>query len=155
MLLEKPMATSEDECRKIVESVKRHKRILAVCHVMRYAPFFRKLKEIVQSGILGEIRAVRHIEQVGYWHQAHSYVRGNWRNADTSSPMILAKCCHDMDILLYLLERKCKKVSSFGSLRHFTPANRPAEATDRCLDCPLARLVSILSDLIEGIEDGQ
>jgi predicted dehydrogenase len=138
VLLEKPMATSEDECRKIVAAVREHQRILAVCHVMRYSPFFRKLKEVISGGVLGQIRTVRHIEQVGYWHHAHSYVRGNWRSAETSSPMILAKCCHDMDILLYLLEKRCVKASSFGSLKHFTKENRPAQATSRCLDCPLA-----------------
>ena len=138
VLLEKPMATTEDECRQIVSAVNKHKRLLAVCHVMRYAPFFRELKKVIDSGVLGQIRTVRHIEQVGYWHHAHSYVRGNWRDSGTSSPMILAKCCHDMDILLYLLGKKCKRIVSFGSLEHFTPAHRPPEAAERCLDCSLA-----------------
>lgn len=138
VLLEKPMATTESDCRLIVEAVRKYRRLLAVCHVLRYSPFFRKLKEVVDSGVLGQIRTVRHIEQVGFWHHAHSYVRGNWRNSESSSPMILAKCCHDMDILLYLINKKCKRVVSFGSLGHFRAEKRPIEATERCLDCPLA-----------------
>jgi predicted dehydrogenase len=138
VLLEKPMATSEDECRLIVNKSKEKSRLLAVCHVLRYSNFFKKLKEVLKSGAIGQIRTVRHIEQVGYWHHAHSYVRGNWRNSEESSPMILAKCCHDMDILVFLLEKRCIKISSFGSLGHFTKENKPAGASSRCIDCHLA-----------------
>jgi predicted dehydrogenase len=138
VLLEKPMATTEDECRRIIAAVQETKKFLAVCHVLRYTPYFRALKAALDSGVIGQIRTVRHIEQVGFWHHAHSYVRGNWRNSESSSPMILAKCCHDMDILLYLLGKRCIRISSFGSLGHFTPQMRPAEAADRCMDCSLA-----------------
>jgi predicted dehydrogenase len=138
VLLEKPMATTEEECRRIIAAVKEHKKFLAVCHVLRYTPYFRALKKTLESGVIGQVRTVRHIEQVGFWHHAHSYVRGNWRNSASSSPMILAKCCHDMDILLYLLGRQCVRVSSFGSLGHFTAERRPEKAADRCMDCSLA-----------------
>lgn len=138
ILLEKPMAPNEADCRAIAECAKRTGVLFAVCHVLRYSPYFVQLRNIIQSGVIGDIVTMRHKESVCYWHQAHSFVRGNWRNSDETSPMILAKSCHDTDILLYLLGKKCTKVSSFGSLYYFRPENRPAEAADRCLDCPLA-----------------
>lgn len=142
VLLEKPMATTEAECRDIVAAAKRNQVLLAVCHVLRYSPYFRKLKEIVESGVLGKLVNVRHVERIGFWHFAHSYVRGNWRNEAESSPMILAKCCHDMDILRFIIGKRCLKLSSFGSLSHFTLENCPPEAPRgaeaRCVNCPLA-----------------
>lgn len=138
ILLEKPMATNEAECRQIVAAVKENNVLLAVCHVLRYTPYFRKIRDIVQSGVLGQIATVRHFEQVGFWHQAHSYVRGNWRNEALSSPMILAKSCHDMDILLFLLGRSCTKLSSFGRLSHFTASQQPEGAADRCVECAIS-----------------
>jgi predicted dehydrogenase len=138
VLLEKPMATTEEGCRKIIEAQRKNNVILAVCHVLRYSPYFRKIREIVQSGVLGQIVSMRHMEQVGYWHDAHSYVRGNWRKESESSPMILAKSCHDMDIMTFMLGRRCEKIASFGRLSHFRPENRPKDATDRCVTCPLA-----------------
>jgi len=139
VLLEKPMAPSEDECRQIAAAAaKNPASIFMVCHVLRYTPYFRKVKDLVQSGRLGQVVTLRHMEQVGTLHQAHSYVRGNWRRADQSAPMILAKSCHDLDILLFILGKRCTRLSSFGSLRHFRKQNKPAEATARCLDCPLA-----------------
>lgn len=138
VLLEKPIAPTKSECRRIVAAAKRHKRIFAVCHVLRYTSYFKRLKELLDSGVIGEIATVRHIEKVNYWHQAHSFVRGNWRNSKESSPMILAKSCHDMDILLYLMGRRCEKVSSFGSLKHFRRECKPAGAAERCMDCQFA-----------------
>ena len=137
ILLEKPMAPSAADCRAINEAAHKYGVLFAVCHVLRYSPYFVRLRNIVQSGAIGEIVTVRHLEKVCYWHQAHSFVRGNWRNSETTSPMILAKSCHDMDIMLFLLGRKCRKVSSFGNLNYFRPEKRPAGAADRCLDCPL------------------
>lgn len=138
ILLEKPMATTEKECRNIVEACSNRDIVFAVCHVLRYTRYFQKLREIVESGELGQVCSIRHMEQVGFWHYAHSFVRGNWRRVDQSSPMILAKSCHDMDILLYLLGKRCQRLSSFGSLSHFTPENRPEGAAERCMDCSLA-----------------
>ncbi|HBC87068.1 MAG TPA: oxidoreductase [Lentisphaeria bacterium] len=138
VLLEKPMACNETDCREIAEAARGRKSIFALCHVLRYTPYFRRMKAIVESGVLGQIATVRHIEPVGFWHQAHSYVRGNWRNEKLSSPMILSKSCHDMDILLFILGKKCLRISSFGSLMHFRKENKPKNAEARCLDCPLA-----------------
>lgn len=137
VLLEKPMATKEADCRRIVKAVKDAGVIFAVCHVLRYTNFTRKLKELVETGLIGEIVSVQHLEPVGYWHQAHSYVRGKWRNEAESSCMLLAKSCHDLDWILYIVGKHCLKVSSFGNLKHFRKEEKPAGAADRCLDCAL------------------
>ena len=140
ILLEKPMSNKEEECIAIEEAAAKAGKTLAVCHVLRYTPFYQTIKGLIDDGAIGEITALSQIENVAYWHQAHSFVRGNWRNSSETSPMILQKSCHDMDILLWLAGKNCKKVSSFGSLRHFTPENAPAGAPQRCLDgCPHAQ----------------
>jgi len=100
VLLEKPMSNTEDECRRIVEAADRTGRALAVCHVLRYTPFYMTLKGLIDRGEIGEVTTINQIENVGYWHQAHSFVRGNWRSTAETSPMLLQKSCHDMDILL-------------------------------------------------------
>lgn len=137
MLLEKPMAPNVVDCRRIVEAVRRNKIIFAVAHVMRYTHYTQTLKRVVDSGEIGEIVSVQHLEPVGYWHQAHSFVRGNWRNQQESSFMLLSKSCHDMDWLRYILGESCLSVSSFGSLKHFRKDQKPAQAgaAMRCLDC--------------------
>ena len=137
ILLEKPMSNKESECRQIVETARRTGRTLAVCHVLRYTPFYMTLKALIDRGAVGQVTTVNQIENVGYWHQAHSFVRGNWRNSKETSPMLLQKSCHDMDIILWLVCSNCKKVQSFGSLRHFTSENAPEGAAKRCLEgCP-------------------
>ena len=139
VLLEKPMSNTEEECRAIVAAADRTGRKLAVCHVLRYTPFYMTLKRLIDEGQIGEVTTINQIENVGYWHQAHSFVRGNWRTVRETSPMILQKSCHDMDIILWLMGKDCKRVQSFGSLRHFDAAHAPAGAPDRCLDgCPHA-----------------
>ncbi|MET9607159.1 Gfo/Idh/MocA family oxidoreductase [Streptomyces sp. NPDC006512] len=135
ILLEKPMALTEGECRRIVAAVEEAGVILAVGHVLRYTPYTRALKGVVDSGRLGEVVSVQHLEPVGFWHQAHSFVRGNWRREDRAASMLMAKSCHDLDWLQYVLGRPPARVSSFGRLSHFRPENRPAGAADRCLDC--------------------
>ena len=135
VLLEKPMAPTEAECRKIVESAERNGIMFAVAHVLRYTKYTRKLKEIVDSGRIGEVISIQHLEPVGYWHQAHSYVRGSWRNEAESTFMLMAKSCHDLDWIRYFAGASCAKVSSFGNLKHFKPENKPAGAAKRCLDC--------------------
>ena len=136
ILLEKPMAPDEAGCRRIVAAVEEAGVMLAVGHVLRYTPYTRAVKEIVDSGELGEIMSVQHLEPVGFWHHAHSYVRGNWRRADLSASMLMAKSCHDLDWLQYILGRPPLRVSSFGSLAHFSAASRPENAADRCVACP-------------------
>ncbi|MEV1239525.1 Gfo/Idh/MocA family protein [Nonomuraea sp. NPDC050022] len=135
ILLEKPMAVSEEDCRAIVAAAERSDAIFAVCHVLRYTPYTRALKALLDAGRIGEIVSIQHLEPVGWWHQAHSYVRGNWRRSDESTFMLLAKSCHDLDWLVHLTGRQVAKVSSFGGLKHFRPEHRPEGAADRCLDC--------------------
>ena len=137
VLLEKPMAPDEASCRRIVAAIEQAGVMLAVGHVMRYTPYTRAVKEIVESGQIGDIMSVQHLEPVGFWHQAHSYVRGHWRRSDLAASMLMAKSCHDLDWLQHVLGRAPLRVSSFGSLTHFTAANRPAGAADRCVDCPV------------------
>ena len=138
ILLEKPMAPTPDACRRIVAAVKEAGVMLAVCHVLRYTAYTRKLMELLKSGAVGDIVSIQHLEPVGYFHQAHSFVRGNWRNEKESSFMLLAKCCHDVDWLRGVFGVKCLAVQSFGTLKHFRPENRPAGAADRCCACPEA-----------------
>lgn len=138
VLLEKPMANIASECRELYAVSAETKRQLHICHVLRYTPHFQKMRELVQSGVLGEIIDVDHRENVAFYHMAHSYVRGNWRNKDETSPMILAKCCHDFDILSWVLSESPKKLSSFGELNHFRSENAPEGAPLRCTDgCPV------------------
>lgn len=137
VLLEKPIATSLADCLALLDLQKTHGNRIFVAHVLRYAPFFRRIKEIIASGRLGAVRHVSLTENVGHWHFAHSYVRGNWRRADQSSPMILAKSCHDLDMMRWLAGAPCVQVSSFGELVHFRPENAPEGAPERCTDgCP-------------------
>jgi predicted dehydrogenase len=135
LLLEKPMAPSAAECRRIVAAVRSAGVIFAVCHVLRYTRYSDALKALLAAGRIGEVMSVEHLEPVGYWHQAHSFVRGNWRSAAGSSPMLLAKSCHDLDWIRYMIGKPCVQVASFGSLSHFRRDRRPAGAADRCLDC--------------------
>ena len=137
LLLEKPMSNTEAECRLIADTARQTGRTLAVCHVLRYTPFYMTLKNLIDRGEIGQVVAINQIENVGYWHQAHSFVRGNWRTVRETSPMLLQKSCHDMDIILWLMGKDCKRVQSFGSLRHFTADHAPEGAPERCLDsCP-------------------
>ena len=137
ILLEKPMSATPEECCEIARAASEKGVFVLVCHVLRFTPFFRALKNVIDSGKLGDIIHIQHAENVGNVHQSHSFVRGNWRNSDESSCMILQKSCHDMDILAWLLGKKCKKVSSFGSLSYFRSENAPEGAPLRCTDgCP-------------------
>lgn len=137
ILLEKPMAPDPESCQQIVDAALANNIIFAVCHVMRYTNYTQRLKQLVTSGLIGDIVSVQHLEPVGYWHYAHSFVRGNWRNEAESSFMLLAKSCHDIDWLRYIIGRRCVQVSSFGSLSHFRREAKPVEAGEakRCLDC--------------------
>jgi predicted dehydrogenase len=137
LLLEKPMATTEEDARAITAAAHRNGIILAVCHVLRYTPYTRMLKELLEAGRIGRLVNVQHLEPVGWWHQAHSFVRGNWRRSDTSAPMLLTKACHDLDWLVHLFGAMPARVSSFGSLTHFKASERPPRAAARCVDCPL------------------
>ena len=134
VLCEKPVSPSLDECRRLKEAAHEYNRIVAVGHVLRYTPFYTKVKELIDSGRIGQVVSVQAMEKVTYWHQAHSFVRGNWRRSEETSPMILAKCCHDCDIFVWLLGKRCRKVSSYGGLYLFRPEMAPKGAAKRCLD---------------------
>ncbi|MFA7230128.1 MAG: Gfo/Idh/MocA family oxidoreductase [Victivallaceae bacterium] len=135
VMLEKPMAPTAAECKKIIAAVQKSGNLFAVCHVLRYTNYTQKLKQLLDSGVIGDIVSMQHLEEVGWWHQAHSFVRGNWRNEKESSFMLLAKSCHDIDWISYIMGKKCQVVSSFGSLKHFRKEEQPKGAASRCLDC--------------------
>ena len=137
LLLEKPAGATPEECRQIQAAAEKNGVFALVCHVLRYTKFFTALKSVINSGEIGDVVSIRHAEGVGNVHQTHSFVRGNWRNSDESSPMILQKSCHDMDILAWLIGKKCKKVQSFGSLSYFKEENAPEGSPLYCIDgCP-------------------
>lgn len=138
ILLEKPMAPTEAECKEIVETCKSEGVLLQVCHVLKYSPWAMKIKEIIDSGKIGDVVNIQHLEPVGYWHFAHSYVRGNWHKEAESSSSLMAKCCHDLDLINYWMgpQNRCEKISSFGHLSHFNQDSKPKGAASRCLDCP-------------------
>lgn len=143
LLLEKPVACSLEDCLDIERVAKEKKLEVQVCHVLRHSLYYEKIKEIMDSGVLGKIISIEQIENVGYWHQAHSYVRGDWRRKDQSNPMILSKCCHDLDIAVYFANSPCVKVWAQGDLNYFNKSNAPVGATEYCLgnckvkaDCP-------------------
>ena len=139
LLLEKPAARTVSECRDIAELAEEKGLHVVVCHVLRYTVFYQTIREMLKQGRIGDVMTVEAIERVAYWHQAHSFVRGNWHVAADTTPMILAKCCHDMDMLLWLTGKRCERLTSFGHLTHFTRANMPEGAPERCTDsCPHA-----------------
>jgi hypothetical protein len=140
ILLEKPIAPTEKECRNILALSKKTGRIVAVCHVLRYAPYFVKMKELLAQGVIGEVISIQHIEPIEHTHMAHSYVRGNWHNSKETSPIILAKSCHDLDIVKWMINKPCKKIMAMGDLKWFRKENAPEGSTVRCTDgCKVER----------------
>lgn len=138
LLLEKPVAQTPEECIAIAQAAQKKGVSVLVCHVLRYTPFYKKVKELVLSGAIGNIMSAIAVEGVGDMHQSHSFVRGDWHREDETTPMIIAKCCHDLDIVQWIIDRPCKKVSSFGELTYFRPENAPEGAPKRCFEeyCP-------------------
>lgn len=137
LLLEKPMATTLEDCRAIEAAQRKTGKIVAVCHSMRYHKGFRKVKELIADGAVGRVITLDQIEQVAYWHQAHSFVRGNWGNEGRSAFMLMTKSCHDIDYISHIVDKPCLRVSSFGALTHFRRENAPRGSADRCADaCP-------------------
>jgi predicted dehydrogenase len=146
ILLEKPMSPNPVEALQMAEEVERLGGMMTVCHGMRYSTYYSALKEIIDKEEIGKITSIQWTENVGFWHQAHSFVRGNWRNSEESSPMILQKSCHDMDMLQWLVNGECVKVSSFGSLSYFNEKNAPEGSTARCTDgCKVEHECSVFS----------
>ncbi len=135
IVLEKPISDDVEELRELSRLAHEKQRKVMVCHVLRYTVMMRKLKEVLNSGAIGKLISIDHTENVVYWHEAHSYVRGNWRNRALATPMIMAKCCHDLDLLQDFVGSKCKSVASMGSLAYFKPEFKPEGAADRCVNC--------------------
>jgi predicted dehydrogenase len=137
ILLEKPMAENLNDCLLIAKTAKETNKLVQICHVLRYTGFWDTLHNFISEGNLGEITCYTHRENVSYFHYSHSYVRGNWRNSDLSSPMILAKSCHDLDLMYWLVGSKAKRISSIGDLNYYRKEKAPPDAALRCKDCPL------------------
>ena len=138
VLLEKPIAPRAVDCLRVVEAADAADRLLQFGHCLRYTSFYAKVHEIMTSGRLGRLITLSMAEHVGFWHMTHAFVRGKWGNTKNAAPMILAKCCHDLDLMAWFVERPCLRVASFGSLRHFRPEDAPLGAPERCTDgCPV------------------
>ena len=135
LVLEKPISDDAQELKMLTAKAKEKGRMVMVCHVLRYNVMVSKLKKLLDEGAIGRLISMDQTENVCFWHQAHSFVRGNWRNREQTTPMIMQKCCHDLDLIQYFIGSRCKSVSSMGALSYFKAENRPEGAADRCLDC--------------------
>lgn len=147
ILLEKPIAQTAQECKKLVAYAEEKKKIVCLTHVLRYSPYFLKLKELIDTKKIGDLVSIQHFEPVDHIHMSHSYVRGSWHDSDKSTPLVLAKSSHDLDILYWMIGKPCKKISAFGGLKHFKIENAPQGSTERCTDgcaaessCPFSAL---------------
>lgn len=132
VLLEKPLAPTLAGVLELADAARASTGSLVVAHVLRHSTFFATIKRLLDEGRIGELIHVQHTENIGHWHFAHSFVRGNWRRSDRASPMILAKACHDLDLLRWLVGRPCTSVASYGGLHHFRLENAPVGSTERC-----------------------
>lgn len=139
LLLEKPIGCTAGECREIVQKARDLDRRIVVCFVLRYTPLFRTMKRLLDAGEIGKLITINHIEGVEPFHQVHSFVRGHWSKPAESTPMIVAKCCHDTDLLTWFAGAPFESVASFGDLSWFLPDHAPKDAPSRCTDgCPHA-----------------
>jgi hypothetical protein len=153
ILLEKPIAPTEKECRSILGLAKKTGRIVAVCHVLRYAPYFVKMKELIAAGAIGPVMSIQHLEPIEHTHMAHSYVRGNWHNSKQTTPILLAKSCHDLDIIKWVINKPSKEIIAMGDLKWFKKENAPEGSTARCTDgCKVERTCPY-SAIREYVED--
>ncbi|MBK9109380.1 MAG: Gfo/Idh/MocA family oxidoreductase [Saprospiraceae bacterium] len=153
VLLEKPMAQTEKECRDILSKTQKTGKIVGLCHVLRYAPYFVKLRELMHNGSIGKLMSMQHFEPIQHVHMAHSFVRGNWHNSKATTPIIIAKSCHDLDMMRWLVGKPCKRVSAFGNLSWFKRENAPEGSTMRCNEgcsiesqCPYSAMKIYLRD---------
>ena len=135
ILMEKPISPIKEELESLLEVYKNTDRTVMICHVLRYAPAFRKIKALLDEGKVGKLIRLESIEQVAYWHQAHSFVRGNWRNSEQTSPMIMQKCCHDLDLIQYYVNAECDSIYSVGDLSFFNEDNAPKDSASLCAEC--------------------
>uniref|UniRef100_UPI0037E8ACB1 putative oxidoreductase YteT n=1 Tax=Semicossyphus pulcher TaxID=241346 RepID=UPI0037E8ACB1 len=158
VLLEKPMATNVEDCTEIVKACTQSGVILSVAHVLRYDPVIHMIKELIDAGVIGDVIHIQHFEPVGFYHFAHSFVRGNWRNEAESSFALLAKSCHDIDLIHHWAgARRCVKVSSFGSVSHFQKEHKPTGAADRCMNCSIEKdcAYSACKIYLDRVKQGQ
>jgi len=140
LLLEKPIAMTWQQCKDIHGLARKRSAIVGVCHVLRYAPYFVQLREVIASGMIGDVVSIQHLEPIEQIHMSHSFVRGIWRNTKIALPIILAKSCHDLDLLCWFIDKRCTRVSALGSLTWFRKENAPSGAPKMCLDgCPVEK----------------
>ena len=138
VLLEKPIGCTWKECEDIKKAQIKAKRLVLTGYVLRFAPFYKKLREVIAYGSIGEITSVHHLAAISYGKAAHAYCRGNWSVESKGTGMLVNKCTHDFDLIEWWTKGKtCKKVTSFGSLFHWRPENAPEGAADRCQACPV------------------
>lgn len=140
ILLEKPVSGTREEYVELRDLAKEKDALLIICHVLRYSNYYSKIKEIITSGKIGDVVSINHTENVGYFHFAHSFVRGNWKDEFTSTPSILAKCCHDLDLIAWFIDSKCTSVSSVGGIRYFKKECAPRGAAETCMGGCAARM---------------
>lgn len=138
VLLEKPIGATWDECVAVDDTVRASERCVEVGHILRFTPYYQKIKELIREGSLGKVVSIQHLEPVGYQKAAHVFCRGPWGHTTETTPMILQKCSHDFDLFAWWVGAPCTMVQSFGSLLHFRPENAPKGAAKRCLECPAA-----------------
>lgn len=157
MLLEKPISTTAEKCVNVIKAAKKYDKLVMIGHVLRYTDFFQRIKKIIEAGTLGQILTYEHKENLSPQHMAHSFVRGNWRRKEDGSPMILQKCCHDMDIIYWLLGKKCVRLFSAGSLSFFKKENAPSGSAKRCVEgckverqCPYSALKIYVNNKTTG-----
>ncbi len=155
VMLEKPMSPDWQECIQMEQLAEKHGKVLTICHVLRYSPFFQTIKQLLDDGRIGKLMSIAHNENVGYWHQAHSYVRGYFNRTEDSSPMILAKSCHDMDLIQWFAGGACTSISSYGHLSYFRPENAPPGAPKYCIEgCPVQEFCVYYAPDTYMIENG-
>ncbi len=135
ILLEKPVSPVIEECLSLQKMAEEKNVSIVVCHVLRYSKYYKTIKQLVADGVIGDVVNINHTENIAYFHFAHSYVRGNWNNTKKAAPMIMAKCCHDFDLIYWFIDKPCISVSSYGNLKYFNAEHTPEGAADRCLDC--------------------
>lgn len=139
LVLEKPAAESLERCEALDQKAREKGCRILPCFVLRYTPFYQAVRKFIDSGRLGRIITIRAMEGVEAFHNAHSYVRGHWAKTENSSPMIVAKCSHDTDLMCWFADSTPKAITSHGRLDWFKKENAPEGAPLRCTDgCPVA-----------------
>lgn len=161
LLIEKPLADTFENCLIIEKTQCETNLVVSVCHTLRYMDAFRRIKQIVEDGVLGKLIHIEHMEAIGHIRFTHNYVRGRWSKENNNTFLLLHKCCHDVDFVTWLVDEECARVSSFGSLTYFTPSNAPEGSGKRCLQncrlyesCPYSALrIYVDADLTGRLQD--